>query len=244
MTKKRIIIVDDEQAARQIIKEYIEEHSDKYEVIAECANGIEAVRDINTKNPDIVFLDIKMPGKNGFQVLNELNIIPQIVFSTAYDEFAIKAFELNAVDYLLKPLNKTRFEQTLKKLEFETNKAGLIALNNKVLDKKDYIDRIFIDAGNKLVNLNVNEIIYLKAEREYCKVFTPNAARLCSFGIGHMESVLDPQTFVRIHRSYIINIRFTSEIYKDIYKTFVRLDNDVELPVGRNYLERIKRFIF
>jgi two-component system LytT family response regulator len=244
MSKQTIILVDDEHANRQIIKEYLKENEAEYELIAECVNGVEAVKGINTLQPDIVFLDIKMPGKNGFQVLNELTYIPKVVFTTAYDDFAIKAFEVNAVDYLLKPFTKTRFEKTLERLSFSDNRKNLVAFNNSLQTTTQYLKRIFIESGQKLTNINISDIIYLKAEREYCKIYTSSGSKLCSFGIGYMESVLDPHTFIRIHRSYIVNIHYTNEIFKDIYKTFVRLNNNVELPVGRSFQSRLKRFIF
>lgn len=243
MIKKKVIIVDDEPAARQIIREYLSNYIDEYVIVAECCNGLEAIRDINAYNPDVVFLDIQMPVKNGFQVLQEIDVFPKIVFSTAFDQYAIKAFELSAIDYLLKPYDRSRFDTTLKKIN-SADISGITALYQHLPDSKTYLNRIFIESGNRLINLKVDDIIYLKAEREYCKVHTAEGIMLSSYGIGYMESVLDPQVFVRVHRSYIINIRFADEIYKDVYKTFIKLSNNHEVSVGRNYLQRVRRFIF
>ncbi len=241
---KRAIIVDDEKAARVLIREYLESHSD-IEIAGECVNGIDAVKMINAKQPDIAFLDIQMPGLTGFQVLQQLEQVPQIIFTTAYDQYAIQAFDLNAVDYLLKPYNRERFDRSLAKLLKNSSLEKIGALvNSTTVNPGFYPEKIFVETGNRLLSVTVSNIIYLKAEKDYTQIITPAKTYLSSYGIGALEQKLNPEAFIRVHRSFIININAVKEICRDISKTFLIMDNETEIIVGKKYANNIRRLIY
>lgn len=245
MTKK-VIIIDDEEAARVLIKQYIADFKE-VEVIAECENGIEAVSAINRLEPDIVFLDIQMPGLSGFQVLKQIVHIPQIIFTTAYDQFAIKAFDLNAIDYLLKPYTRQRFNQALSKLMLQQkgNRDSLSLLTeaaNPALP--GFSEKILVEHGNKLISLDVNDIIYLEAVKDYTQIYTEKARFLSSYGIGVIEQKLNPSLFMRVHRSFIINMNFIHEVHRDVNGMQVVLKNNIVLKVSRTYADNIKKLIY
>lgn len=241
---KKAIIVDDEKAARILIREYLESHSN-IEITGECVNGIDAVKMINEQQPDIVFLDIQMPGLNGFQVLQQLEQVPQIIFTTAYDQYAIQAFDLNAVDYLLKPYNRERFDRALARLLKNDSFDKIRELvNSTSVNPGFYPEKIFVEVGNRLLSVAVSDIIYLKAEKDYAQVITATKSYLSSYGIGVLEQKLNPEAFIRVHRSFIININAVKEIYREISKTFLIMNNEEEIIVGKKYANNIRRLIY
>ena len=160
---KKVIIVDDEKPARSLIKEFLESHKDLV-IIEECNNGVDAVKAINTFKPDLVFLDIQMPGFTGFEVLQRLEEMPQIIFSTAYDQYAFKAFEVHAVDYLLKPFKQERFDEAIQKIM--TSDSGYLSqietLVKGLNEQETHLTNILVSVKNKLINIPVNTIIYIK----------------------------------------------------------------------------------
>jgi two-component system LytT family response regulator len=241
---KKAIIIDDEKAARTLIREYLAQH-DNIEITGECVNGPDAVLMINEQQPDIIFLDIQMPGLDGFQVLQRLEQVPQVIFTTAYDQYAIQAFDLNAVDYLLKPYNRERFDRALTRLLKKDNVDHMRELvNSSYVTPGFYPEKIFVEHGNRLCSVTVNDIIYLKAEKDYTQIYTGQKSFLSSYGIGALVQKLNPEVFLRVHRSYIININAVKEIYRDITKTFLVMSNDVEIIVGKKYAENIRRLIY
>lgn len=242
--RKKAIIVDDEKAARILIREYLEPHGN-IEVIGECVNGPDAVAMINEQQPDIVFLDIQMPGLDGFQVLQQLEQVPQVIFTTAYDQYAIQAFDLNAVDYLLKPYNRERFDRSLAKLLKDDSYDKLAGLVNSTAAAPGfYPEKIFVEIGNRLFNVSVGDIIYLRAEKDYTQIITSQRSYLSGYGIGALTQKLNPEMFIRVHRSFIININAVREIYRDISKTFLIMNNEEEIIVGKKYADNIRRLIY
>ncbi len=242
MSKRTVIIVDDEEASRLLIREYLQQHGD-FSIAAECCNGIEAIAAINATEPHIVFLDIQMPGVNGIEVLQEIDFIPDIIFTTAFDKYALKAFELNALDYLLKPYTRSRFEQALNKIRNNTPAAGIHNFIESYTTQQNYPERLLLNYGNRLRGIPVTDIVYLKADKDYTQVNTQGNAYLSAQGIGVIEKKLDPRLFVRIHRSYIVNLNYIREVYRDITKMFLVLENNVELIVSRNYMENVRKLI-
>lgn len=244
MSVTTVIIIDDEEASRGLIRQYLQAHPGM-DILGECENGIEAVQAINEQKPDLVFLDVQMPGLNGFEVLQEITHIPLIIFTTAFDRFAIKAFEINAVDYLLKPYTRQRFEVSIERTRQRTDQHGLYSLAANIpLQQGTYPPRIFVETPGRLRSLDVQDILYLKAEKDYTRIHIAGQSYLGSQGISVLEKRLDPQRFLRVHRSYIVNIYHIKEVYRDISKTFLVLNDQTEIAVGRSYLEDLKKLIY
>ena len=200
---KKVLIADDEKAGRILIKEFLEDYPDLV-LIAEVNNGVDAINEINRFKPDLVFLDIQMPGKTGFEVLNHLDEIPKIIFSTAYDEYALRAFEVHAVDYLLKPYTKERFKTAVARLNSNTSSIGELA-QTVFMEDTAYPSRVLVQYNKKLITIKCEDIVWVEAYGDYSKVHTKNQAYLSNFGITDLEQKLDPQLFLRVHRSSIIN---------------------------------------
>jgi two-component system, LytTR family, response regulator len=170
--------------------------------------------------------------------------VPQIIFSTAFDKYALKAFDNNAVDYLLKPYTRQRFGQAVNKvlLNAAKNMDGIKKLSeNLQTSSATYPEKVLVDNGNRMLSLHVNDIIWMEAEGDYTKLHSSNKNYLSSYGIGTLEQKLNPVVFVRIHRSAIININMVKEVFKDTNGYYVVLQNGTSHKVGRNYVEVIKK---
>lgn len=241
MSRKSVLIVDDEEHARLLIRQYLAAHAGFF-LAGECHNGIEAIKYINMLEPDLVFLDIQMPGANGFEVVQRVEHVPGIIFTTAFDSYAIQAFEINAIDYLLKPYTKTRFDDAMARIQpVQPQLPGLMA--HVAARKGTYPEYIMVENKKRFVNIRVADIIYMKADRDYTEVYTGAGSYISSFGIGAIGQRFDPSLFIRVHRSVIVNMAHVRELYKDIHKTFLVMDNGLEINVGRNYLPDIKSLI-
>ncbi len=241
---KKVIIVDDEKPARSLIKEFLESHKDLV-IIEECNNGVDAVKAINTFKPDLVFLDIQMPGFTGFEVLQRLEKMPQIIFSTAYDQYAFKAFEVHAVDYLLKPFKQERFDEAIQKI-MNNDKSYLLQIQtlvNGLKEQETNLTNILVSVRNKLVNIPVNTITYIKADGNYAKLILEKDAHLTSYGLSKLEQKLNPQQFIRVHRSTVININAVKEAYNYPSSYELIMTNGDMVKVSRSYLENIRKLI-
>ncbi len=246
MSKTTCVIVDDEKLARDLLREYLEPFDD-IELIGECATGAEAVQMIDKLTPDLIFLDVQMPGMTGFEVLDEITHEPYVIFSTAYDQYAIKAFERNAVDYLLKPLDEERFKMALdralkrKKME-EGNIEDLLGSMRPAISKGPYESYVFVQKSEKLYNLPVEEIIFLEASGDYTIISTKTDQFVSSSGIGKLEEIMNPETFIRVHRSTIININYLKEIERHFNGGMVvKMQNGKSFPVSRTYAKLIRK---
>jgi two-component system LytT family response regulator len=186
-----------------------------------------------------------MPGLNGFEVLQEIAHIPMIIFTTAFDRFAIKAFEMNAVDYLLKPYTRQRFDLSMERIRQRADQHGLYSLAASIpVQQGSYPPRIFVETPGRLKSLDVQDILYPKAEKDYTRIHITGQSYLGSQGISVLEKRLDPQRFLRVHRSYIVNIYHVREVYREISKTFLVMNDETEIVVGRSYLESLKKLIY
>lgn len=204
------LIVDDEPLARQILKGYAGQN-DALHILGECADGFEALRQIQMHKPDLVLLDIQMPKLDGFELLEVLEYKPVIIFTTAFDQFAIKAFETNAIDYLLKPFSKERFDSAIQKvlqqLAFAKNDIRPIEeLKTTVESARGTIDRVVTRLGSKVTVIPVDKIWYLEAADDYVMVYSDAGNHLKEKTMKFFEEHLPPANFIRIHRSYIINM--------------------------------------
>jgi len=211
MKKMTTLIIDDEPPARELIRHYLKDDSE-IEVMGECENGFDALKKIQETSPDLIFLDVQMPKLTGFELLELLPEPPHIIFTTAYDEFAIKAFELNAVDYLLKPFSKARLMQAVEKVRLRVgNKAAaalpeISALKAKLNESAEEIDRVVARIGSKIVVIPVDKIHYIEAQDDYVMVYSELGNHLKEKTMKYFENHLAPKGFIRIHRSHLVNV--------------------------------------
>ena len=214
--KLRAILVDDEELARQMLREYLETYPE-IEIVAECRSGKEAVRTLNRENPDLVFLDIQMPEYTGFEVLTRLESIPHIIFSTAFDQYALKAFEVNAVDYLLKPYDKARFDQAVRRVLDRVKESAetpdqLLALLKSLQNEHSDVNRFWVREGGRLRPVKHEDIQWIEAMDDYVCLHVARETFLISQTMKEMELRLNPNRFMRIHRSSIVNLDFIKEL--------------------------------
>jgi len=240
--KIRAVIVDDEELARQMLREYLSSHPE-IEILAECQNGFEAVKAVTELNPDLLFLDIQMPKLDGFEVLELIGADRAIVFVTAYDEYAIRAFDIHAVDYLLKPFGAERFETALQraKQRLGGKLPAPAELSSSARPPDRYPERIVVRDGTRVHIIPVSKLDFAEAQDDYVALSTEGKKHLKQQTISSLETVLDPSRFLRIHRSYIVNLERVTKIEpysKDNY--VVVLSNGAQLPVSRSGYSRLR----
>jgi two-component system LytT family response regulator len=207
----KAIIIDDERLARAELKKLLQDHPE-VEVVDEATNAEEGIAKIQSQQPDLIFLDIQMPGKTGFDMLSQLEKTPQVIFTTAYDEFALKAFEVNALDYLLKPIEPKRLADAVQKIhtsEARENRAELSGTNNSLLAEND---QVFVKDGERCWFVKLSEIRLFESVGNYAKVFFGNNKPLILKSLNALEERLDPKTFFRANRKHIVNLRLIDKI--------------------------------
>ncbi|WP_298894467.1 response regulator [uncultured Psychroserpens sp.] len=241
---RKVIIVDDEASGRQLIREYLEDFSHLI-LLGEANNGVDAVKMINEFKPDLIFLDIQMPGMTGFDVLKHLEELPQIIFSTAYDKYALKAFEVHAIDYLLKPYTKERFKTAVEKSEKNSNQNKARPLAESLLmDTTKSPQRILVQSQNKLVTIALEEVVRIEAYGDYSKIVVTDKTYLSNYGISTLEEKLNSSIFIRVHRSSIINLNKVKELNKYTKSYDVTMLNGDIVRVSRGYMDNIKKLMF
>lgn len=243
----KVIIIDDEPLARSIVIEYIQHFPDLV-VSQVCSNGFEGLKAINQYKPDLIILDIQMPKINGFEMLELIENPPAVIFATAFDEYAIKAFEAHAIDYLLKPFNQDRFEKAIKKWREQKNSSSGEKQTKQLLDDVSLTapqnERIVIKDGSKIKIIPIQDVHYLEAADDFVKVFTKEGYFLKNKTMSHFEQVLDPSQFVRSHRSYIVNLQQITRIdpyEKDNHVAILR--SGAKVPVSRTGYPRLKAIL-
>lgn len=237
------IIIDDEQPARTLIGAYLRKW-EQIQVVAECSNGFEALKAIKEHQPQILFLDVQMPKITGLELLEVLDTPVQVIFTTAYDQYALKAFELNAVDYLLKPFTEKRFGDAVTKV-IQKIKSGELG-NNQVVesvqqDMADYLERVVVKKGNKLEVIALNDILYLEAQEDYVMIHTEKGHFLKAKTMKYFEDHL-PGQFIRIHRSYIANVEKIERLEpydKDTYMAI--LNAGQKIKVSRTGYKKLRQ---
>jgi two-component system LytT family response regulator len=243
----KVIIIDDEPLARSIVIEYIQHFPDLV-VSQVCSNGFEGIKAIQQYKPDLIILDIQMPKINGFEMLELIENPPAVIFATAFDEYAIKAFEAHAIDYLLKPFNQDRFEKAIKKWREQKNNSAGEKQTKQLLDDVSLTapqnERIVIKDGSKIKIIPIQDVHYLEAADDFVKVFTKEGYFLKNKTMSHFEQVLDPSQFVRSHRSYIINLQQITRIdpyEKDNHIAILR--SGAKVPVSRTGYPKLKAIL-
>lgn len=238
------IIIDDEPLARKIIIEFLKD-KENISVVAECSNGYEGLKQIQELQPDFIFLDIQMPKINGFEMLELIPDPPKVIFTTAHDEFAIKAFDANAIDYLLKPFSKKRFDESLSKLNgTANNQASLNELLASPARSNYENNRVVIKDGAEIFILPVTEISHIEAYDDYVKIHHIKKVYLKKQTMNYYVNSLNNEHFVRIHRSYILNINYLSRIESFEKNSYVAiLKDNVRLPISRNNYARLKELL-
>jgi two-component system LytT family response regulator len=243
----RVIIVDDEALARGVVREYLDQHPD-VEIVAECGNGFEAVKAITELEPDLVFLDIQMPKLDGFEVAELAAGKARFIFATAYDQYAIKAFEFHALDYLLKPFSQQRFDQALAHARANLGNAGAAqaetAMAREAVARNKPVGRVLIRDGAKVHVIASEKIDYIEAQDDYVQIRSEGKSYLKNQSMAELESQLAPEQFLRIHRSYIVNIECVARIEQATRDSHVAiLKDDTRLPISRTGYQKIRAVV-
>lgn len=241
MTK--VILIDDEPLSRDIVKLYLTPYKD-VEVVAECNDGFEGVKAIMQHQPDLIFLDIQMPKINGFEMLELIEQPPAVIFSTAFDEYAIKAFETHAIDYLLKPFSEDRFRKAMDKFLEKTSPVkedNTNTLLESMAASPNQAERIVVKTGNKVKIIPTHEIHYLEADDDYVKIVTNDGAYLKNRTMQYYEKTLDARFFVRVHRSYIVHVNQITRIDPYQKETHLAVLRDgKQIPVSKTGYSKLK----
>ena len=244
MDSIRVLIVDDEEPARAILREFLADYP-QFVVAGECANGYEAVKAVAEQKPDLLFLDIQMPKLDGFEVLDLLDPKPKVVFVTAYDEYAIRAFEVHAVDYLLKPFTAARFGEVIAHVEqvVRGREAQPIESVSAAAARRP-LQRIAFREGGTIEVVPVQRIDYVEAQDDYVHVFSRGAKHVKQQTLSELEALLDPTRFVRVHRSYIVNLESLAKVEPYAKDSRVAILRDgSRIPVSRAGYERLRELL-
>ncbi len=247
----RVIIVDDEALARAVVREYLGGHED-VEIVAECSNGFEAVKAVSELTPDLMFLDVQMPKLDGFEVLELLGCEVRVIFTTAYDKYALRAFDVHAVDYLLKPFSEERFAEALTRARErlkaadtpDSDREGIDTLIAEARPRESPLERILIRDGAQVHVIPVDRIDYVEAQDDYVCFMADGKSYLKDQTMANAEGSLDPARFVRIHRSYLLNIDRIArvELYAKDSRLAILRDGR-KLPVSRAGYARLSKLL-
>ncbi len=244
---KKVLLIDDEPLARMVVMEYLQSFP-QLNVVQECSDGFEGVKAIAFHQPHLIFLDIQMPKINGFEMLELVDQPPAVIFTTAFDEYAIKAFETHAVDYLLKPFSKERFDKAVNKWLGQQGNQQPAGNTQQLLEAVAHQplqqNRIVVKNGSKIKIIPVSEVLYLEAADDFVKVHTAEGYFLKSKTMAHFENTMDANMFCRCHRSYLVNTQHITRI--DAYEKdnhIALLKNGVKVPVSRSGYTRLKEVL-
>jgi two-component system, LytTR family, response regulator len=240
----KAILIDDEPLARSIVKEYLQTYPE-IQIVEECNDGFEGVKNISKHQPDLIFLDIQMPKINGFEMLELIEDAPDVIFTTAFDEYAIKAFESHAIDYLLKPFSKERFDKAIQKWMVQHNRTEgkpntQTLLENDVRQPEER-NRIVVKENGNIRIIPVHEVLYIEAYDDYVKIYTAKEMFLKKKTMSFYEQSLDADQFVRVHRSYIIQLSQLTRIEPLEKDTHVALlKNGTRVPLSKTGYVKLK----
>ena len=248
----RVLVVDDEPLGREMLTEMLQEDPEAV-IVGQSVNGREAAEAIKSLLPDLVFLDVQMPELGGFDVLELLSgeVLPQIIFVTAYDQYAVRAFEVHALDYLLKPFDRERFDACWQRAKAQilrersaTRDRRILALLEELKAGAGYLERLVIKAGGRIYFLRTDEIDWIEAQGNYVSVHSGKKSHLLRETISSLDAQLDPKEFVRIHRSSIVRVDRIQELQPWFHGEYrVILNSGVQLPLSRNYRDNLQQAI-
>lgn len=239
----KTVLIDDEPLARSIVREYLQAYPEM-EILQECNDGFEGVKAIAQHKPDLIFLDIQMPKINGFEMLELIEQPPAVIFTTAFDEYAIKAFEAHAIDYLLKPFSKDRFDKALQKWleqrQQHDGKTKAVVMPEEVRQPEERNRIVVKEAGNIRI-IPVNEIQHIEAYDDYVKIYTAKEMFLKKKTMSFYEQILDPSQFIRVHRSYMLQLSHLTRIEPLEKDTHVALlKSGVRIPLSKSGYSKLK----
>jgi two-component system LytT family response regulator len=248
--KIKAIIVDDEPLSREKIR-ILASSNEQVEIIGEAKNVKEAISLVDKMKPDLVFLDINMPGKSGIEFISELGDTPFVVFTTAYSDYAAEAFNLNAVHYLLKPFDQQKFNEAVARANeriFAKRSSNILQQMNDVIksevDKEVYADRIPVKTENKIVLVPVNEVLFIEADKNYAIINLKDKSYRMRITLNELEKRLSSDLFIRVHKSFILNKSFVLELEPTFNQEYiVRLSNNKKIPTGKAYSDNVKQLM-
>ena len=238
----RALLVDDEPLARSVIREYLEDEQE-IEILAECNDGFEALKVLQEQAADLVFLDIQMPRINGFEMLELIDNPPMVIFTTAFDEFAIKAFEANAVDYLLKPFSRDRFRKALEKIRDKSFHQQIATSQEELSNGNDYLKhsgRVVIKDQGRIIIIPLRDIFYFEAADDYVRIHSRQGKFLKNRTLSSYEKGLTDHAFIRVHRSYLLNAEYISRIEPHEKESYLAiLSTGDRVPVSKSGYSKI-----
>ena len=237
----KTIIIDDEPLASSLVHEYLSEHTD-FEVVAICHDGFEGIKAINKHQPDLIFLDVQMPKISGFEMLELLEEIPAVIFTTAFDAYAMQAFEIHAVDYLLKPFSQERFNKAIEKFRLLGRAKNIEELlHEESVEAKEYLSRIVLKDRNDIKIIPTQDVKYLEANDDYVNIYTQDGKYLKNKTLSYFEKHLDKEVFVRVHRSYLVKMAEITKI--EAYKKdshILKLKTGEQIPISKTGYPKLK----
>jgi two-component system, LytTR family, response regulator len=240
----KVILIDDEPLAQSIVAEYLQSYP-QFNIVQCCNDGFEGVKAITQHRPDLLFLDIQMPKINGFEMLELIEQPPAVIFTTAFDEYAIKAFEAHAIDYLLKPFSKERFDKAIQKWLLQRSQAQTFPTSTPVLNDEirqpEERNRIVVKEGSNIKIIPVHDVHYIEAYDDYVKIFTQKEMFLKKKTMSFYEQTLNPSQFVRVHRSYILSLQQLTKIEQAEKDTYLaRLTSGARIPLSKTGYLKLK----
>jgi two-component system LytT family response regulator len=238
----KIIIIDDEPLARSMVKHYLSTYQNM-EIVAECNDGFEGFKAIKEHQPDLIFLDIQMPKITGFEMLELIENKPKVIFTTAFDEFAIKAFDQNAIDYLLKPFSQERFDKAMQKCLVQSENTPINTVNEVALNtnNNELETRVVVKHLGNIKIIQTADILYLEAYDDYVKIYTQENVFVKKKTMNYFEQAFNPKQFVRVHRSYIIQVNQITKMEQSDKETMIAiLKNGTKIPLSKTGYPKLK----
>lgn len=233
-----ILIADREPSYRQQIRKHIGDRPG-FRVVGECGNSQETIRFVNALEPDVLFLDVQLPGDSTFELVKRTAHQPKVIFTAQRETYAMHAFDCQAIDYLLKPYGEQRLDAALQKVANQATNGFSVEKSGAA----PYPQHLFVEDGDKLRRIAVDEIRYFKAAGDYTVVYATKGEFLSSSGIGAIANKLDGMKFVRVHRSFIVNIEYIDYAYRDIGRLYLLMESGPEINVGKHYAHQIKSLV-